>query len=141
MSQVVKKLQKGGSLTIDGVRYDATPELIGQLSQYLNSYGNISAPIGGIIRDLQSGKDVIYSSVDNSITGLTQENSGVDQDTFNKRLSTNKRTRLDNLLNRDNVQYDKAVNLLRGFAYVDPSKVKPKSEDSAKKRVISGDQT
>lgn len=69
MSQV-KKFQSGGSLTIDGKRYEATPELIQALSSHLKSYGDTAAPLAGLTTALMNGQDVVYDSVGNSITGM-----------------------------------------------------------------------
>lgn len=69
MSQV-KKLQSGGSLTIDGKRYEATPELIMNLSGYLSSFGETAAPLAGLTAALQRGENVTYDSIGNTITGM-----------------------------------------------------------------------
>ncbi len=72
MSQV-KKLQKGGSLTIDGKRYEATPELIQALSSHLKSYGESAAPLAGLTKALMNGQDVVYDSVGNTISGMNEQ--------------------------------------------------------------------
>ena len=69
MSQV-KKLQSGGSLTIDGKKYDATPEFIQALSEYLHGYRDSAAPLAGLTAALQRGENVTYDSIGNTITGM-----------------------------------------------------------------------
>jgi hypothetical protein len=70
MSQVIKKLQSGGTLTIDGKKYDATPELIQSLSTYLSGFGESAAPLAGLTAALQRGENVTYDSIGNTITGM-----------------------------------------------------------------------
>ena len=85
MSQV-RKVQGGGtpklgSITIDGRRYEGTPETIQALSSYLANKDLLS----GIIRDIQDGNDLVYTSYGNTLSGLNQKNSGVSERDFGNR--------------------------------------------------------
>ena len=83
MSQV-KKLETGstvdkklGSLTINGIKYDATPEMLQALSQHLGVYGESAAPLSGVMSALQNGEDLVYEGIGNTITGNLDPYSGV----------------------------------------------------------------
>ena len=88
MSQV-KKLQGGGtstgSITIDGIKYEGTPETIANLSRYLAGYGEMSAPLAGLTAAIANGQDVVYSTVGNTITGMNGLWAGVGQNDDKKR--------------------------------------------------------
>ena len=71
MSQVITKLQKGGSLTIDGIKYDATPEFINALTTHLrDTAGTDAQTLAGLSKALQNGQDLSYDSSSNTISGM-----------------------------------------------------------------------
>lgn len=71
MSQVIKKHQKGGSLTIDGIKYDATPEFINALTTHLrDTAGTDAQTLAGLSNALQDGQDLRYDSAANTISGM-----------------------------------------------------------------------
>ena len=71
MSQVITKLQKGGSLTIDGIKYDATPEFINALTTHLrDTAGTDAQTLAGLSNALQNGQDLKYDSAANTISGM-----------------------------------------------------------------------
>ena len=120
MSQV-KKLQKGGSLTIDGKRYEATPELIQALSSHLKSYGESAAPLAGLTKALMNGQDVIYDSVGNTISGMNEQWTGIDSTADKRREVGASRWRkgLQALFNTDPHRFRNALTYLSGFTYND----------------------
>ena len=120
MSQV-KKFQSGGSLTIDGKRYEATPELIQALSSHLKSYGDTAAPLAGLTTALMNGQDVVYDSIGNSITGMYGKWTGVSDAANERRRSNSSKWRADirAKLNTDTHRFNKALTLLSGFTYND----------------------
>ena len=120
MSQV-KKLQKGGSLTIDGKRYEATPELIQALSSHLKSYGESAAPLAGLTKALMNGQDVVYDSVGNTISGMNEQWTGIDSTADKRREVGASRWRkgLQALFNTDPHRFRNALTYLSGFTYND----------------------
>ena len=71
MSQVIQKLQKGGTFTIDGIKYDATPEFINALTTHLrNTAGTDAQTLAGLSNALQNGQDLRYDSAANTISGM-----------------------------------------------------------------------
>ncbi len=117
MSQV-KKFQTGGSLTIDGKKYDVTPELIQNLSGYLSSYGDTAAPLAGLTSALQRGANVVYDSVGNTITGMDGQWAGVDEKGESKYDANRSQWRKnwDATFNNDAHKWRKSLRLLSGFA-------------------------
>jgi hypothetical protein len=70
MSQV-KKLQSGGSFTIDGIKYDATPEFINALTTHLkDTAGTDAQTLAGLSNALQNGQNLRYDSASNTISGM-----------------------------------------------------------------------
>ena len=124
MSQVIKKLQSGGTLTIDGKKYDATPELIQSLSTYLSGFGESAAPLAGLTAALQRGENVTYDSIGNTITGMQGNWAGIDDRASERRKSGASKWRRDwdATFNNDAHRFRKAVSLLSGFAYNDKTK-------------------
>ena len=117
MSQV-KKFQTGGSITIDGKKYEATPELIQNLSGYLSSYGDTAAPLAGLTSALQRGANVVYDSIGNTITGMDGQWAGVD-DRGESRYDSNRsqwRKNWDATFNNDAHKWRKSLRLLSGFS-------------------------
>lgn len=79
MSQV-KKLQSGGSFTIDGIKYDATPEFINALTTHLrDTAGTDAQTLAGLSNALQNGKNLSYDSSSNTISGMDGVWSGITQ--------------------------------------------------------------
>lgn len=117
MSQV-KKFQTGGSLTIDGKKYDVTPELIQNLSGYLSSYGDTAAPLAGLTSALQRGANVVYDSVGNTITGMDGQWAGVDEKGESKYDANRSQWRKnwDATFNNDAHKWRKSLRLLSGFS-------------------------
>lgn len=77
MSQV-KKLQTGGSLTIDGIKYDATPEFINALTTHLRDTAGADAQtLAGLTNALQDGRNLRYDSAANTISGMDGEWGGI----------------------------------------------------------------
>lgn len=71
MSQVIKKLQTGGSITIDGIKYNATPEFINALTTHIgNVAGTDAQTLAGLTNALQNGENLTYNSASNTITGM-----------------------------------------------------------------------
>lgn len=124
MSQV-KKLETGstvdkklGSLTINGVKYDATPEMLQALSQHLGVYGESAAPLSGVMSALQNGEDLVYEGVGNTITGNLDPYSGVSDRMNEKRKvgASNWRKNWQATFNTDAHQFRKALHYLNGFS-------------------------
>ena len=70
MSQVRK--YANGSMIIDGVNYEATPEFISALTQHLgNTAGTDAQTLAGLTNALQSGQTVTYDSASNTISGMS----------------------------------------------------------------------
>lgn len=128
MSQV-KKFQSGGSLTIDGKRYEATPELIQALSSHLKSYGDTAAPLAGLTTALMNGQDVVYDSIGNTITGMNGNWTGIDDRADAKRNVGASRWRkgLQAAFNTDAHQFRNALRYLSGFTYNDKPAETPTS--------------
>ena len=71
MSQVIEKLQKGGSLTIDGIKYDATPEFVNALTTHLrDTAGTDAQTLAGLTNALMNGQELTYNSASNTISGI-----------------------------------------------------------------------
>lgn len=86
MSQVIKKLQAGGSLTIDGIKYEATPELINALTSHIGSVAGTDAQtLAGLTNALQNGENLTYNSASNTITGMNGLWSGISDNQNEKR--------------------------------------------------------
>ena len=137
MSQV-KKLQSGGSLTIDGKKYDATPEFIQALSEYLHGYRDSAAPLAGLTAALQRGENVTYDSIGNTITGMKGNWAGIDEKAESKRQSGRSqwKRKWDATFNNDAHKFRNAVSLLAGFTYNTPTESVPTNQKD-----IYGDRT
>jgi len=126
MSQVIK-LQTGGqpeqkkigSITIGGTKYDATPEVIDELTNHLSKYGAMSAPLAGLTNALLNGADVVYDPVGNTISGMQGLWTGINDSTERKRASNRRTSKWaqswDATFNTDKYQFNKALSLLSGF--------------------------
>lgn len=92
MSQVIKKLQTGGSITIDGIKYDATPEFINALSSHIGSVAGTDAQtLAGLTNALQNGENLTYNSASNTITGMNGLWGGIsDRQNENRRANTSR---------------------------------------------------
>ena len=94
MSQVIKKHQKGGSLTIDGIKYDATPEFINALTTHLrDTAGTDAQTLAGLSNALQDGQDLRYDSAANTISGMYGDWSGITDRQNNLRGANSSRWR------------------------------------------------
>lgn len=113
-----------GSLTIDGIRYEATPEMINNLSSFLGVYGATSAPLAGLTHALQNGRDVVYDSVGNTISGMDGLWAGIDEKANEKRYAptSNFKKRWQATIHSDPDQFRRALSLLSGYRYVSDSK-------------------
>ncbi len=92
MSQVIKKLQSGGSITIDGIKYDATPEFINALTDHIGSVAGTDAQtLAGLTNALQNGENLTYNSASNTITGMNGLWGGItDRQNENRRANTSR---------------------------------------------------
>ena len=78
MSQVITKLQSGGSLTIDGIKYKATPEFINALTAHLReTAGTDAQTLAGLSNALLNGENLKYDSAANTISGMDGSWSGI----------------------------------------------------------------
>lgn len=115
MSQI-KKFENG-KLIIGSTEYEATPELINELTQHLSKYGDQAAPLGGLITDLQNGLTVTYNPINNTVSGLTQESSGVSEGKFRRRRAGKSQflKNWDKTFNTDAQRFKDAVSILKTF--------------------------
>lgn len=92
MSQVIKKLQSGGSITIDGIKYNATPEFINALTDHIGSVAGTDAQtLAGLTNALQNGENLTYNSASNTITGMNGLWGGItDRQNENRRANTSR---------------------------------------------------
>jgi hypothetical protein len=72
MSQVnITKLQKGGTFTIDGIKYKATPEFVNALTTHLrDTAGTDAETLAGLSNALLNGEELRYDSAANTISGM-----------------------------------------------------------------------
>lgn len=110
---------ESGSITIDGKKYEATPELIQALASHLSGYGETAAPLAGLTNALEHGANIVYDSISNTITGMDGKWAGIDDRTNNRRRSGASQWRRDwdATFNNDAHRFRKAVQLLSGFRY------------------------
>lgn len=140
MSQVITKLQKGGSLTIDGIKYDATPEFINALTTHLrDTAGTDAQTLAGLSNALQNGQDLRYDSAANTISGMDGIWSGITEKQNERRRagSSNWRKWWEAQFDTDAHRFRNALSAIGSFHYQVP-KVAEETPDLAN---IYGDQT
>ena len=139
MSQV-KKLQSGGSFTIDGIKYDATPEFINALTTHLkDTAGTDAQTLAGLSNALQNGQNLRYDSASNTISGMDGIWSGITQ-RQNERRKTGASTWRkfwDAQLDTDAHRFRNALSAIGSFHYQVPKEV----EETPDLTNIYGDQT
>lgn len=125
MSQVIKKLENGGnpkkygSLTIDGTKYDATPELIQALSQHFSGYEDSTNTYDSIISALRNNADLTYNSGSNTIYGMDGRWIGINSRQADKRKvgASDWRKQWQANFDTDAHRFRNALAKLGGFAY------------------------
>lgn len=136
----IKKYQSGGNtpkkygaLTIDGIKYDGTEDLINQLYTYGNSLrSDVSHQFGKIIDSIKTGNDVeIDSSGDGSIRGVNFDVSNKQSDRLSRR-----RRRVGSFLGSVNHGREQdareAIYAAKDFKYIAPEETKNKYDWSNK---------
>ena len=126
--------KKRGSLSIDGVVYEATDDMLNSLQRQM-AFNDTSANTAGLINALKSGEDVSYDSGSNVITGVIKW-PAVDDKTAEGRKAGQPRWKriLNSTKNNDSAQFNRWLAGLSGFTYGGP---KDKVADDLRK--LSGD--
>lgn len=111
--------KKYGVLTIDGQDYEATPEMIMDLSQYLSRYGDRASTLAGLTAALQNGQNVRYDTIGNTITGMDGLWAGTNDKTNDRRRLGGSRWRKkwEAITNSDAHQFRDALKLLSNYRY------------------------
>ena len=137
MSQVIQKLQSGGSFTIDGIKYDATPEFINALTTHLrDTAGTDAQTLAGLSKALQNGQDLSYDSSANTISGMDGIWSGIThrQNERRKAGSSNWRKFWEAQFDTDAHRFRNALSAIGSFHYQVPKEteeVKTPEESSS----------
>ena len=124
MSQV-KKLQAGGSLTIDGIKYEATPEFINSLTTHLRDTAGADAQtLAGLSNALLNGQNLRYDSAANTISGMDGEWSGITnrQNQLRRTGSSNWRKWWEAQFDTDAHRFRNALSAIGSFHYQVPKK-------------------
>lgn len=140
MSQV-KKLQTGGSITIDGIKYDATPEFINALSSHIGSVAGTDAQtLAGLTNALQNGENLTYNSASNTITGMNGLWGGIsDRQNENRRANTSRwRKFWDAQFDTDAHRFRNALTAIGSFHWQPNDK---KEDETSNLKDIYGDKT
>ena len=140
MSQV-KKLQTGGSITIDGIKYNATPEFINALSSHIGSVAGTDAQtLAGLTNALQNGENLTYNSASNTITGMNGLWGGIsDKQNENRRANTSRWKKFwDAQFDTDAHRFRNALTAIGSFHYQPNDK---KEDETSNLKDIYGDKT
>lgn len=140
MSQV-KKLQTGGSITIDGIKYNATPEFINALTTHIgNVAGSDAQTLAGLTNALQNGENLTYNSASNTITGMNGLWGGIsDRQNENRRANTSGwRKWWDAQFDTDAHRFRNALTAIGSFHWQPNDK---KEDETSNLKDIYGDKT
>lgn len=139
MSQVIKKLQTGGSITIDGIKYDATPEFINALTTHIgNVAGTDAQTLAGLTNALQNGENLTYNSASNTITGMNGLWGGItDRQNAHRAANTSRwRKFWDAQLDTDAHRFRNALTAIGSFHWQPNDK---KEDETSNLKDIYGD--
>ncbi len=139
MSQVnITKLQKGGTFTIDGIKYKATPEFVNALTTHLrDTAGTDAETLAGLSNALLNGEELRYDSAANTISGMDGIWSGVTdrQNELRKTGSSRWRKWWEAQFDTDAHRFRNALSAIGSFHYQVPKT----DETPANLRDISSD--